>query len=802
MQAKYIFTILVSFIFLSGSTYASSAPNATFSGNVRDAKTKQPLNLVNISIYQLKITARTNEHGDFFIKSLPTGNFTVEISHVGYKSFIGTIHITGNTIKNFELSATVVESENVTVTGVSSATQLREVPAHISIVTKKDLERSAGTTILDAVSRQPGVNVVITGPAIAKPFIRGLGNNRVVVINDGVRQEGQQWGDEHGLEVDEYSAQKVEVLRGAASLMYGSDAMGGVINIISNTPVPNNMIRANAAASMNANNRMWGQYANIGGNINGFNWNVYNSFKNAADYKNKFDGNVFNSRFNEKNYGGYIGLNKRWGYSHLIFSTFNQQIGMVEGERDENGNFSGDSTAVLYSRKVLEPYQHVIHTKLAWDNTFSLNNGSRITALAAYQVNKRGEYGHHDYEHEDEPNHKHDQDAVQTNDAHVKFDLRTINYNIAIHLPASENWKTSIGINGMSQQNTNKGQEAIIPDYQLLDAGLYIYSSRTFHKTTVSGGLRYDIRYFNASQMFDDDVMKFEALKKRFSNVSASIGMVHQFNNQVLIKVNGSRGFRAPNASELAANGEHEGTGRYEAGNPGLKNETSLSFDAGLQFITDHADFTIAPFYNAISNYIFFHKVLAANGADSIINNARVYQFTQQNARLAGIEASLDLHPHPLDWLHFENTLSWMRGKFKKAVDGSYNLPLTAPERLLTELRAEFPKELNVFKNVYIKVEMDNVAAQNHFFGGYNTETKTQGYSLFNAGMGSEIEIKRKKLAKVMLSLNNITNKTYQSHLSRLKYLEENSLTGRIGVFNMGRNFTARVIIPFEWRVH
>lgn len=300
----------------------------------------------------------------------------------------------------------------------------------------------------------------------------------------------------------------------------------------------------------------------------------------------------------------------------------------------------------------------------------------------------------------------------------------------------------------MSQQNTNKGQEAIIPDYQLLDAGLYIYSSRTFHKTTVSGGLRYDIRYFNASQMFDDDVMKFEALKKRFSNVSASIGMVHQFNNQVLIKVNGSRGFRAPNASELAANGEHEGTGRYEAGNPGLKSETSLSFDAGLQFITDHADFTIAPFYNAISNYIFFHKVLAANGADSIINNARVYQFTQQNARLAGIEASLDLHPHPLDWLHFENTLSWMRGKFKNAVDGSYNLPLIAPERLLTELRAEFPKELNVFKNVYIKVEMDNVAAQNHFFGGYNTETKTQGYSLFNAGMGSEIEIKKKEACK------------------------------------------------------
>ncbi len=801
MQVKYIFTILFSFILFNGNAYALAELNATFSGNVRDAKTNQPLYHANISIHQLKITTRTNEDGDFLIKGLPGGNFTVEISHVGYRSFIGTIHIAGSTVKNFELSKTVVEGENVTVTGVSSATQLREVPAHISIVSKKDLERSAGTTILDAVSRQAGVSVVTTGPAIAKPFIRGLGYNRVVVINDGVRQEGQQWGDEHGLEVDEYSAQKVEVLRGPASLMYGSDAIGGVINIISNTPVPNNLVRAHLTAGMNANNRMWGQHANVAGNINGFNWNAYGSFKNAADYKNKFDGHVLNSRFNEKNFGGYIGLNKRWGYSHLIFSKFNQQMGMVVGERDEHGNFIAENAVAVNRRKILEPYQHAIHTKLAWDNTFSLNDGGRITALAAYQVNKRGEYGHHSHDHNHEHGDDHNHHHMHADEAHVRFDLHTINYNIAYHLPAGENRKTSIGINGMSQQNTNKGHEAIIPDYHLLDAGVYVYSSRSFRKTTVSGGLRYDLRRFNATQMSEGDAIKFGALKKSFSNISASMGMVHQFNDKVLIKINGSRGFRAPNASELTANGEHEGTGRFEAGNPGLKNETSLSFDAGLQLMTDHADFTIAPFYNAISNYIFFHKVLAANGADSIINDAQVYRFTQQNARLAGIEASFDLHPHPLDWLHFENTFSWVRGKFNNAVDGSYNLPLIAPARLLTELRAEFPKELNVFKNLYIKIEMDNVTAQNHFFAGYGTETKTPGYILLNTGIGSEIEIGGRKLAIVMFSLNNLTNKTYQSHLSRLKYLEENPATGRAGVFNMGRNFTARVIIPFEWRV-
>ena len=790
MQLKYLFFILFLFITLNSKAATLIDYKGTFSGIVTDAATQQPLYNANIFIHELKLSARTDAKGNFVFRSLPNGNFTIEISHVGYKPFIGTINILENTTKNFELSETVVEGENVTVTGVSSATQLKNVPAHISIVTKKDIERSSGITILDAVAKQPGVSVVSTGPAIAKPFIRGLGYNRVVVINDGVRQEGQQWGDEHGLEVDEYSAQKIEVLRGPASLMYGSDAIGGVINIVSNVPLPDNLIRANVSASMNANNNMWGQHANVAGNINGFNWNAYGSFKNAGDYRNKFDGRVLNSRFNEKNFGGYIGINKNWGYSHLIFSNFNQQLGMVEGERDDDGSFVLDgytlTTGLRNSRKVLVPYQRVKHTKLAWDNTFSLNNGSRITALAAYQINKRGEYA----------------EAEHPEDAEAFFDLRTVNYNLAYHLPAGEKWKMSIGTNGMSQQNTNKGEEAIIPDYNLFDWGMYMYGSGTFNKTTVSGGLRYDLRNFSGRQMIEDTDVKFNALKKTFSNLSASIGMVHHISESVLVKINASRGFRAPNASELTANGEHEGTGRYEIGNNDLKNETSLSFDAGVQVITDHIDLTIAPFYNAISNYVFYQKLPGFNGADSLIDGAQVFKFTQQNAKLAGIEASFDLHPHPLDWLHFENTFSWVRGKLNNAVDGSFNLPLIAPARLLTELRAELPKELKAFRNFYIKVEMDNVAAQNNFFAGYNTETATPRYTLFNAGIGSEVEIGGRRVATIMFALNNITDKAYQSHLSRLKYLDENPVIGRTGVFNIGRNFNARIIIPFEWRVH
>ena len=176
----------------------------------------------------------------------------------------------------------------------------------------------------------PGVAVLTSGPAIAKPVIRGLGYNRIVTVNDGIRQEGQQWGDEHGIEIDEYSIQRVEILKGPASLLYGSDAMAGVIHLITNTPVEQGTIKGNVQQTYMSNNQLLGTNANIAGHAkNGFNWNAYASVKNAKDYSNAYDGKVLNSRFSEKNMGGYVGINKFWGYSHLLVSSFTQNIGMI-----------------------------------------------------------------------------------------------------------------------------------------------------------------------------------------------------------------------------------------------------------------------------------------------------------------------------------------------------------------------------------------------------------------------------------------------------------------------------------------
>ncbi|MFV0604597.1 MAG: TonB-dependent receptor plug domain-containing protein, partial [Niabella sp.] len=291
---QYLKYILVVF-FVSISFFQpifATEDKGVLTGYVLDKQTQMPLSGANIYIHEIKQWATTNTNGQYSFTTIPDGRFTIEVSHVGYKTYIGTILVKGNTTFNFELSETIVEGDNITVTGVASATDLRNVPSQVSVLSKTNLEQNTGTTLLDAVAKLPGVSIVTTGPAIAKPFIRGLGYNRVVTLNDGVRQEGQQWGDEHGIEVDEYSAKRIEVLRGPASLMYGSDAIGGVVNIITNTPVPDKTIRANYTGSYNSNNRLWGQFLDISGNNNGFNWNAYGSFKNAGDYKNKYDGGV------------------------------------------------------------------------------------------------------------------------------------------------------------------------------------------------------------------------------------------------------------------------------------------------------------------------------------------------------------------------------------------------------------------------------------------------------------------------------------------------------------------------------
>ena len=774
-------------------------PKGNFSGKVADAKTSKPLQGVSIYFSDIKVGVQTDAFGNYEFKNIPEGKHLVELSHIGYNTFSDQIEINGDTKRDYFLSQSVVENNTVIVTGVSGATQLKKVPFQVSVLRRQDLLQSASSNIIEALAKQPGVSSMSTGPAISKPVIRGLGYNRVLTINDGVRQEGQQWGDEHGIEIDESSVNKVEILKGPASLIYGSDAMAGVINIITNVPVENNTIKANVFTNYQTNNKARTLNANIAGNVKGINWNLYGSTVAAADYQNKFDGHVFNSKFSQKNFGGYAGYNGNWGYSHLLFSNFNLKAGLIEGERDVQGYFikpvagGGESRATEEDFKSTVPqipYQHIRHFKVAWDNNLKLGK-NRLAFNVGYQQNQREEFGNVD----------------DLKERALFFDLKTITYTGQLHLKEMNGWNTSVGINGMQQNNTNKGIEQLIPDYDLFDIGTYLYTKKTINKVTLSGGARYDNRSLSVKDLLDGSTIKGASFDKSFGNFSGSVGMATAITSQLVLKLNLARGFRAPTISELASNGAHEGTIRYEYGDVNLKSETSTQLDAALDFNSEHISMSLSAYNNSFNNFIFYRKLQSTAGADSTVNvdgdDLTAFKFDQRTATLRGLEVMIDFHPHPLDWLHVQNTFSLVAGRLKEPIESSKFLPFIPAPRLITELRGDFENKGKAIHNFFVKFEIDNTFAQRDVFTTYNTETETPAYTLLNAALGADIVSKK---GTPLFSLNfiaaNLGDVAYQNHLSRLKYSAENMATGRIGVFNMGRNFSVKLNVPLSWKVN
>jgi iron complex outermembrane receptor protein len=787
-------------------TSAAIAQQFTLTGKVFDKATGKTLAGASVYLPEIKKGTIANKEGVFTI-NIEQGSHVLEISYIGYATDVQNIQLQKNTTQDFYLNSSVLEGGNVIVTSFLRATSTRRTPTPVTIIKKDELFLGVSSNLIDALSKVPGVSQISTGPAISKPVIRGLGYNRVVVMNDGIRQEGQQWGDEHGIEIDEYNVSRTEVLKLPASLIYGSDALAGVINIISNVPVSEGVIKGNVYSNYQTNNRMMGNHFDLAGNKKGFIWGINYSAKNAGDYKNKYDGNVFNSRFLERNGGGYVGIEKNWGYSQLSFSNFYQHLGIVEGDRADGGQFImlkdvkgiakemivGSEESKSFSPNA--PMQKIQHTKYTLDNNIKLGS-DRLKATFGLQRNQRMEFGN----------------VLDLNEKELYFDLNTFNYSIQYLKAEKNNWKNTFGINGMRQTNTNRGEEALVPDYTSFDIGAFYYTQKRTDKTSWSGGLRYDQKYMNyidPAQFVCPPDMACIALynpvesNKQFNNISGAIGIEHDISAQLTLKLNISRGLRAPSMAELASYGAHEGTNRFEYGNEALISEKSLQFDAAIEWNNEHMSIAGNVFYNTVKDYIFYQKLTAKSGGDSIIvengDDLYAFAFRQKDAHLYGAELNVDFHPHPLDWLHVENSLSLIRGQFKEALDGSTNLPGIPSARLLSEIRIEMFKKSKAIRNSFINFQLDNVFAQNNPFEGYNTETQTPNYHLINIGFSTQVQRKNKTLFNVSLVGQNMADVAYQNHLNRLKYGPMNEATGRMGVFNMGRNFSLKINVPLQF---
>lgn len=685
-----------------------------------------------------------------------------------------------DSIKHNPITESDVKLSEVVVTGLTGSQKLKQSPSPVSIISPRQLEAQPSTNIIDAIAHQPGISQVTTGSGISKPVIRGLGYNRVVVVNDGIRQEGQQWGDEHGIEVDPYSVHSVEILKGPASLMYGSDAMAGVIIFHPSPTLPMGDMRANVSTGYQTNNGLFDYSLNFAGNKAGFVWNSRYSGKMAHAYKNKYDGYVFGSSYREQAFSQMLGYNYRLGHTHLTLDYYHLTPGLVEGERDEKtGELLVPDGYDLkgYGRPM--PYQQIHHYKAGLDNSWFLGDGN-LKLLLGYQQNRRQEF--EEEEHPDE--------------CGLDFLLHTVNYDLHYFSPEMNGWKFSMGINGMWQQSINKGTEYLEPAYRLFDYGLFATMSREIGRLNISGGLRFDQRHLHSEALEEEGELRFQDFKRNFNALTGSIGMTYELSSNWNVKLNLSRGFRAPNISELGSNGVHEGTMRYEMGNRDLKPEHSWQMDLGLDYSSPIVSAQLALFANRIDNYIFIQKMADADGHEIIVDGTPAYQFAASDARLWGGEARVDVHPLP--HLHIGNSFSYVNAvQLHQSSDSKY-LPLTPAPRWNGDVRYEFICGGRTFDNLFLKFAVDCNLRQNHFYAANDTETATPSYTLLNLYAGTDIKSQGKRLLSIYLSGENLTNRAYQSHLSRLKYLDRNMVTGRTGVYNMGRNFSVKVVVPIE----
>ncbi|MBE7172197.1 MAG: TonB-dependent receptor [Williamsia sp.] len=792
-------------------------------GTVTDAVTGQPISFGSVVLLHARSGAMTDAKGQFRLTLFQnTAGQRLVISSVGYESDTVQLSFVEASI-TIQLTPLQNALNNVVVTGVSRATLVRENPAPVALVSAKRIERSMEANVIDVlVKNVPGLTAVKTGPNVSKPFIRGLGYNRVLTLYDGIRQEGQQWGDEHGIEVDAYNIDRAEVIKGPASIMYGSDALAGVVSLI---PVEKaeqkNKLVGKWVSEYQSNNGLIGNGLRLMWAGNRWTYRASGSYRIAGNYSNRIEGKVHNTGFRETNLTTGLQYKGSRNSSTLNFTLYDNLQGIPDGSRDSLSRaFTRQVYEAIHDKvkdrplvpaSVLNSYglsplhQHIQHYRLYSNQHYETTKGD-IDLQLAFQQNIRREYNH--------------PTLPQQAGMHVR--LNTVNYGIRYNTVVLAKGEVSLGVNGMYQHNKSRdATDFPIPDYRLLDAGAYIFTKWKQGSWTLSGGARYDIRRLQGHDFYTltdtltgftskvptaalaGAVNQFPAFDKLFRGLSLSIGTTYQVSESFYLKANIARGYRAPGITEFASNGLDPGAHIIYLGNRHFGPEFSLQEDIGADLHNRNGSLSVSLFNNWIRHYIYLSQLTDANGVTvTDAQGNKTYQYQQAAAQLYGMEAVLTLHPARIKGLQLTQALSAIYGYNRKqgyngkGINGAY-LPLIPPLKWVSNLSHTFTTGSALFSEVSTSAEAEYNAAQNRFLALDNTETATPAYTLFSISLGTKIKYAKSHAVFVQVQVNNLFNKAYQSALSRLKYFEYyNQPAGRPGgIYNMGRNACVKAVV-------
>ncbi len=748
MKQFYISMLLALIPFL---TYSQN----TLSGKIIDAESSEPLDQVSVYIPQLENGAVTDENGNYTLKNLPEGTYKLVISYIGFETYSTSLEINlGSNKFDYQMTPSAIEMDEVVLSTPFHKLQ-RENVMKVEQKSMEELKQQGGITLSEGITNIPGVSSVSTGVGIGKPVIRGLSFNRVLVYTQGVRLENQQYGGEHGLGLNDAGISSVEVIKGPASLLYGSDALGGVLYL--NPEKFEQSGETSGDVNMRYFTNTLGYNANAGFKTSGdkLKFLVRGAYASNADYETGDGTSVTNSRFNEADLKTGLAYQASKFKTELRYNYNASELGIPEEIGVQNND-----------RNPLEPYQELSTHILSSKNNLFLKKSS-IEATFGYTVNNRKEFEeHHHDEHEGEEHMEEEEGAA------LDMRLSTFNYNLQFN-PQWGKMTTIFGIQGMHQKNENFGEEILVPDAITNDFGILATSHIHFDKSDLQIGLRYDLRSINGEESgIQGDEEYIPTLSKDFNSFNAAVGYRMDLTQNIMGRLNLATGFRAPNLSELTSNGLHSGANRVEIGNPDLDSEQNFQIDLALEYGNKHIEAYVNTFYNIVNDYIYLEPTGEFRELDPI------YDFQQQNAILYGGEFGFHLHPHPIDWLHLESSYDIVFGE----LEDNSNLPLIPANRWTNTFRVEWNKRNQDYR-CYAFVTLQTFFDQNKVA---DFETKTPRYNLFNVGVGGDMKIFNQKVG-YSITGNNLFDKNYISHLSRLK---------ADGIANIGRNISFNLSVP------
>lgn len=740
-----------------------------------------------IKIVELESATSLITTGYFEIADVAAGRYTLEISVIGFTPQIYPLHVVNKDIKlSIALNPVYRQIETVIVNSRMLSSPDKDNTLNSETVHPSHISRYMGGSLMQTLSRLPGVHMIGIGAGQSKPLVRGMGFNRVVTIEKGIKHEGQQWGADHGLEIDQFATGEIDVIRGGASFLYGSDAIGGVIDVKTKTYPEIQTSGGTVDLIGKSNNMLWGTSAHLYHRKTTWFYEGRVTYQNYGDYRVPADTvyvysyavplyqqHLRNTAGKELNFhlnSGYV--NGRFS-SVLYFSNNFIKSGFFANAHGLEPRRVDTDLHDRSARDIQMPCQQVNHLKLIHRSEYTVGKHHFETDLG-FQHNFRQEfspYVNHGYMPPLYP-----EDLDISRDLEREFDKKVYSANFRDKFTLKSHVVT-IGASGEYQDNLIDGWTFLMPAFRQSSAGLFVYDKFSLNeKLSLHGAVRYDhstIRTVSYTDWFPslietdgeqqlEELTRAEALRRNFNSFVWSLGLGYKL-DRLSVQANVGKSFRVPIAKELAANGVNYHYFSYELGNPDLAPEQSYQGEVILRWQNSHFTIQLSPYYNYFSNYIYLNPTPDFDHYYGAGNQVFVYTQSEVSRYGAEIQAKYDISKS----LSTEILGEYLYARQLSGQKKGYTLPFSPPASVLINLTWS-PLGSNKLQSPYFGVDYKRVATQNNIVP---PEKKTRGYAIWHVQAGGQFAFAGRSV-QLSLQVQNVLNTTYMDHTNFYRLIE------------------------------